>query len=56
MKMNIQQGWRHHADLPLPGVQKSQAVLSKIWHPQQGSWRTATCREYVQHFLQMKYN
>ena len=56
MKMNIQQGWRHHADLPLPGVQKSHPALSKIWHPQQGSWRTATCREYVQHLLHTKYN
>ena len=56
MRMNIQQGWRHHADLPLPGVQKSHPALSKMWHPQQGSWRTATCREYVQQRLHTKYN
>ena len=54
--MNIQQGWRHHADLPLPGVQNSHPALSKMWQPQQGSWRTDTCREYVQQLLQTKYN
>ena len=27
--LNIQQGWRHHADLPLPGVQNSHPALSK---------------------------
>ena len=54
--MNIQQGWRHHADLPLPGVQNSHPTLSKRWHPQQGSWRTDTWREYVQHLLHTKYN
>ena len=37
-------------------VQNSQPSLSKIWHPQQGSWRTDTCREYVQQRLQTKYN
>ena len=56
LRMNIQQGWRHHADLPLPGVQNSHPTLSKMWQPQQGSWRTDTCREYVQHLLQTKYN
>ena len=54
--MNIQQGWRHHADLPLPGVQNSHPLLSNKWQPQQGSWRTDTCREYVQQRLQTKYN
>ena len=44
-KMNIQQGWRHHADLPLPGVQNSHPVLSNMVQPQQGSWRTDTWRE-----------
>ena len=35
--LNIQQGWRHHADLPLPGVQNSHPALSKRWreHVQQ---------------------
>ena len=45
LRMNIQQGWRHHADLPLPGVQNSHPTLSKMWQPQQGSWRTDTWRE-----------
>ena len=40
--MNIQQGWRHHADLPLLGVQKSHPVLSNMAQPQQGSWRADT--------------
>ena len=35
-RLNIQQGWRHHANLPLPGVQNSHPALSKKW------------REYVQ--------
>ena len=34
LRMNIQQGWRHHADLPLPGVQNSHPSLSNIWQPQ----------------------
>ena len=36
--------------------QNSHPTLSKIWQPQQGSWRTDTCREYVQQLLQTKYN
>ena len=36
--MIIQQGWRHHADLPLPGVQNSHPMLSIIAQPRQGSW------------------
>ena len=54
--MNIQQGWRHHADLPLPGVQKSHPVLSMMAQPWQGSWRVDTWRKLIQHFLQAKYN
>ena len=54
--MNIQQGWRHHADLPLPGVQNSQSMLSIIAQPRQGSWRLVTCRKYIQQRLHTKYN
>ena len=42
---NIQQGWRHHADLPLPGVQKSQSKLFIMAQPRQGSWRVRTWRK-----------
>ena len=42
IRMNIQQGWRHHADLPLLGVQNSHPVLSNMAQPQQGSWRMDT--------------
>ena len=43
--MNIQQGWRHHADLPLPGVQNSQSMLSIMAQPRQGSWSSDTSRK-----------
>ena len=55
-KMIIQPGWRHHADLPLPGVHNSQPVLSKNSHPLQGSQRVDTWRKWIQQFLQTKYN
>ena len=42
IRMNIQQGWRHHADLPLPGVQNSHPMLFMIAQPRQGSWRVDT--------------
>ena len=45
IRMNIQQGWRHHADLPLLGVQNSHPMLSKMAHPRQGSWRVNTLRK-----------
>ena len=44
-EMNIQQGWRHHADLPLPGVQNSHPMLSNMAQPRQGSWRVDTWRK-----------
>ena len=40
--MNIQQGWRHHADLPLLGVHP---ILSNRVQPRQGSWRVVTERK-----------
>ena len=43
--MNIQQGWRNHADLPLPGVQNSQPMLSIMAQLWQGSWRVDTWRK-----------
>ena len=45
LRMNIQQGWRHHADLPLPGVQNSHPMLSNMVQPRQGSWRVDTGRK-----------
>ena len=56
IRMNIQQGWRHHADLPLPGVQNSHPMLSIMAQPRQGSWRVDTWRKQIQQCLQTKYN
>ena len=42
IRMNIQQGWRHHADLPLPGVQNSHPMLSIMAQLRQGLWRVDT--------------
>ena len=55
-KINIQQGWRHHADLPLPGIQNSHPVFSIMAQPWQGSQRVDTWRKLIQHFLHAKYN
>ena len=54
--MIIQQGWRHHADLPLPDVHNSQSILSKNSHPLQDSQRVDTLRTWIQQFLQTKNN
>ena len=56
LRMNIQQGGRHHADLPLPGVQNSHPILSKMLQPRQGSWRVDTCRKKSQQCLHTKNN
>ena len=45
IRMNIQQRWCHHADLPLPGVQSSHPMLFMIAQPRQGSWRVDTWRK-----------
>ena len=45
LRMNIQQRWRHHADLPLLGVQNSHPMSSNMVQPRQGSWRMDTGRK-----------
>ena len=36
--MNIQQGWRHHADLPLPGVPNLDYPKIRIRHRVHRGW------------------
>jgi len=55
-KKNIQQGWCHHADLPLPGVPYSQPRLSQNSQPPQSSQRLDTWRWWIQQSLHSKNN